>query len=170
MKPGYIALCITIICTHAHADSSKDPTQSPLWEIFKKSPYMINNCVELLTSGKPFSRETDWPKYCNTFENTELVQNKVTEILQARERHRLETERAQQQHRQRMLKEEQERQKRLSQGKIWVGATAEEARQAWGAPKDIYRTTTAAGTYEQWFYGGNNYIYIRNGYVEAIQN
>ena len=40
----------------------------------------------------------------------------------------------------------------------------------WGKPREINRTQTTNGTSEQWVYGGSNYLYFRNGVLEAIQN
>ncbi len=40
----------------------------------------------------------------------------------------------------------------------------------WGQPKQINKTTTAAGTDEQWVYGDGNYLYFRNGILVVIQN
>jgi len=48
--------------------------------------------------------------------------------------------------------------------------TTEQARLAWGTPERINRTTTAAGTREQWVYGSGNYLYFDDGVLETIQN
>lgn len=40
----------------------------------------------------------------------------------------------------------------------------------WGNPQHINRTTTAAGTREQWVYGDGNYLYFVNGTLTSIQN
>lgn len=39
----------------------------------------------------------------------------------------------------------------------------------WGSPRDINKTTTANGVFEQWVYDDGKYIYIENHYVVAIQ-
>jgi hypothetical protein len=59
---------------------------------------------------------------------------------------------------------------RVREEKIWVGASEEIIRLAWGSPQDINRTTTASGTREQWVYGRSTYVYVENGRVTAIQN
>lgn len=41
---------------------------------------------------------------------------------------------------------------------------------SWGRPERVNRTTTALGTREQWVYPSRNYLYFRNGQLEAIQN
>jgi hypothetical protein len=41
---------------------------------------------------------------------------------------------------------------------------------AWGKPRSVNRTITAAGTEEQWVYGGRNYLYFKDGILRAIQN
>lgn len=59
---------------------------------------------------------------------------------------------------------------RKKQG-VSVGMTAEEVLQSsWGKPSTINRTTTSFGVREQWVYGGNNYLYFKNGKLETIQN
>lgn len=51
-----------------------------------------------------------------------------------------------------------------------VGMTAQELVDSkWGKPSDVNRTTTANGTFEQWIYGGNRYVYLENGIVTGIQ-
>ncbi|MBI5792765.1 MAG: hypothetical protein HZA63_14945 [Rhodocyclales bacterium] len=40
----------------------------------------------------------------------------------------------------------------------------------WGKPERVNRTTTAAGTREQWVYGNGNYLYFHNGTLTSIQN
>jgi hypothetical protein len=43
-------------------------------------------------------------------------------------------------------------------------------RTAWGPPVKVNRTTTAAGTREQWVYGGGGYLYFERGRLVAIQH
>ena len=59
---------------------------------------------------------------------------------------------------------------KILNGKAWIGMTAEMARESWGSPTDINRTTTAAGTREQWVYGPTTYLYFDKGLLTAIQN
>jgi hypothetical protein len=58
---------------------------------------------------------------------------------------------------------------------VWIGMTADQLVASWGRPIDINRTTTSAGTDEQWVYGtrgfmADAYVYLENGRVTAIQN
>jgi hypothetical protein len=53
--------------------------------------------------------------------------------------------------------------------KIGIGMTAEMVRRSWGNPERINTTITAAGTSEQWVYGLQNYVYLTNGRVTAMQ-
>lgn len=57
---------------------------------------------------------------------------------------------------------------------ICVGMTSEEVEWSWGTPGDVNRTTTAAGTHEQWVYRGDNYddkyVYFENGILTTIQD
>jgi len=55
------------------------------------------------------------------------------------------------------------------EGKITIGMTAEEVRQAWGPPDRINRTVTSRYKHEQWVYG-KTYIYIDDGVMTAYQD
>lgn len=67
-------------------------------------------------------------------------------------------------------------QKRSSSAKArrpgaYIGMSKDEALQSsWGRPESINRTINAAGTREQWVYGGHNYLYFDNGVLTSIQN
>ncbi len=62
----------------------------------------------------------------------------------------------------------------LSERKVAIGMTKVEAVYAWGSPSDINKTTSGAGTSEQWVFGnpiyGANYVYFDNDIVTSIQN
>lgn len=56
-------------------------------------------------------------------------------------------------------------------GAVWIGMTAEQLRESWGRPRDINRTVTARGAYEQWVYGQyGSYVYLQDGIVTSWQN
>jgi len=57
----------------------------------------------------------------------------------------------------------------IFEGKVWIGMTAEMARDSWGYPKDINRTITANLTHEQWVYDNDKYLYFENGILTTIQ-
>jgi outer membrane protein assembly factor BamE (lipoprotein component of BamABCDE complex) len=52
--------------------------------------------------------------------------------------------------------------------RVAVGMTATQVRLAWGTPQSINTTTYASGDHDQWVYG-NNYVYLENGIVTAMQ-
>ena len=54
--------------------------------------------------------------------------------------------------------------------RIGMSADAVLTKSSWGKPASVNRTTTAAGTREQWVYGSSNYLYFTNGVLTAIQN
>lgn len=63
-----------------------------------------------------------------------------------------------------------ETRRRRSEG-VQIGMTGDEVlASSWGKPRDVNRTTYSWGTHEQWVYGGNNYLYFKNGKLDAIQN
>lgn len=54
-----------------------------------------------------------------------------------------------------------------------IGMSAEDAQKVWGRPVRINRSTTAAGTREQWVYGyghKHEYLYFQNGVLVTIQD
>lgn len=53
---------------------------------------------------------------------------------------------------------------------ILIGMNADMVREAWGAPQNVNRTTTAYGVSEQWVYSLRTYVYLHNGIVTTIQN
>ncbi len=65
----------------------------------------------------------------------------------------------------------EQKQKELSEkSEPLIGMTAEEVKNSkWGNPVRVNKTTTKYGTYEQWVYSNNKYIYFDNGKVTAIQ-
>ena len=115
---------------------------------------MYEECVRVLVfrGEDGFDTRTDWPSLCNSFRWTGAVQREARVLREALVR--LSTEDA----------------TRVREEKIWVGASEEIVRLAWGSPQDINRTTTASGTREQWVYGRGTYVYVENGRVTAIQN
>lgn len=60
---------------------------------------------------------------------------------------------------------------RLARGPARIGMTKEQVlASSWGRPRDVVRSTTAAGTVEQWFYGGHNLLEFDNGKLVRIQD
>jgi hypothetical protein len=55
-------------------------------------------------------------------------------------------------------------------GPVAIGMSAAEVIGARGAPRSINRTSTAAGTSEQWVYDVGTYVYLDNGKVTAVQD
>ena len=55
---------------------------------------------------------------------------------------------------------------------VQIGMTANQVinQTSWGRPSSVNRTTTSAGTREQWVYGSRNYLYFTNSILTAIQN
>jgi hypothetical protein len=54
-------------------------------------------------------------------------------------------------------------------GKIWLGMTAEMARESWGAPYDINRSVGSFGVHEQWVYRNDVYLYFEDGILTSWQ-
>ena len=57
---------------------------------------------------------------------------------------------------------------KILQGKVNIGMTDEMCKLSWGAPREINETVTSGKVSEQWVYT-DNYLYIENGIVTAIQ-
>ncbi len=141
-------MLLVVFSGSAHADRATEA----LWKSFERSPSKVDQCATKLASGASFDRHNDWPAYCNRFENTEVVQARVKELqgysssFSAAEK------------------------QLISKGQVAVGMSAQAAEASWGKPKKINRNTNRSGVREQWVYGSRNYLYIRNGYLESIQN
>ena len=59
--------------------------------------------------------------------------------------------------------------------KIFVGMSADHVKRSWGEPTTINRTVTASIVSEQWVYnrsriGDTQYVYLKNGLVDAVQS
>lgn len=124
----------------------------PLWNAFQRNPKMIDNCAVKLASGEAIDRQNGWPAYCNDYENTDVVQNRVSELKQNRSTFPASD------------------QNLIREGKVYIGMSAAAAEASWGKPDRINRSTNASGTREQWVYDGGNYLYIRNGKITNIQH
>lgn len=132
---------------------SADLASNSIWWSFQNNRAMIDKCALRLVDGRPFDRNTSWPAYCNDFENTQVVNTRVSEL-----RKRIEG----------YTKEEREL---VSKGLIKIGLRAIVAESSWGYPDSKNNTTTYNGTIEQWIYdSGPSYLYIENGLISAIQN
>lgn len=63
-----------------------------------------------------------------------------------------------------------EKAKKKSEG-VSIGMSQQDVLDSsWGKPQHINRTTTAAGTHEQWVYNLRSYLYFTNGVLTSIQN
>lgn len=134
-------------------DPSWDGMTASIWLTFRTSAHMVDNCALKIAHEVQIDRKNGWPAYCNSFENTSVVLERVSELKQ-------------------MIKSlhiSKKNLEKLSSGKIWIGAPKNYAILSWGRPKDINRTLTAARSREQWVYQ-EGYLYIANGKVVAIQN
>jgi hypothetical protein len=62
-----------------------------------------------------------------------------------------------------------ERERKIKSGYIFMGMTRDEARRAWGSPRDINRTVFSGGVHEQWVYG-DEYLYFEDGVLTSWQD
>jgi hypothetical protein len=53
--------------------------------------------------------------------------------------------------------------------KVIIGMTTEQVLAAWGTPRAINETISAAGTSAQWVYGDGQYLYFERGILTTIQ-
>lgn len=59
--------------------------------------------------------------------------------------------------------------------KVFVGMTAEQVIRSWGKPTTVNKTITSSIVSEQWVYGrgrigDDQYVYLKNGIVDALQS
>lgn len=64
----------------------------------------------------------------------------------------------------------QENAKKILEGKIWLGMTANMAVQSWGRPEKINTTVGTFGKHEQWIYPNNEYLYFENDILTGWQD
>jgi hypothetical protein len=61
----------------------------------------------------------------------------------------------------------------IAERKIFIGMTADDARQSWGAPSKINTSIGSYGRHEQWVYDRGRsltqYVYVQNGLVTSLQ-
>ena len=61
---------------------------------------------------------------------------------------------------------------RITEGLIWLGMSAEQARLSWGSPTTINRSVGSWGVHEQWVYRykySADYLYFQNGVLTSWQ-
>lgn len=66
--------------------------------------------------------------------------------------------------------EESEKKKLINSGRIKLGMTKEEVKQAWGEPRKINRNVGSYGVHEQWVYSSGKYLYFENGILTSWQD
>lgn len=59
--------------------------------------------------------------------------------------------------------------------RVFVGMSANDVIRSWGKPTSVNKTVIASTVSEQWVYsrgniGDNQYVYLRNGIVDAVQS
>ena len=57
--------------------------------------------------------------------------------------------------------------KLIANGKVWMSISFEMARDSWGDPEEIQRTTVSSGNTEKWTYPDNRYLFFKNGRLES---
>jgi len=125
-----------------------------VWYSIRGDKYKLDRCALKLAHNIEFDADKDWPAFCNVFQNTRQVQERVIFI------NKIVTE----------LHPTSKELSKIKSGKLWIGASAEVALASWGSPKDILVTTTSDKVNEQWIYGNNHYVYLTNGLVTGMQN
>ena len=60
--------------------------------------------------------------------------------------------------------------KMICEGEVCLNMTKEMCKESWGEPLYINTTIVSDLVSEQWVYGGQTYLYFRNGVLTAIQN
>ncbi len=132
---------------------SWDDIDFAVWGSVKEDINKLDSCALRLAHGVNYNPNTDWPAYCNTFKTTRQVRDRVDTIKEIMSDFANDSAELQ----------------NIKAGRVWIGATKDAVIAAWGSPLDINKTITANGEREQWVFRNNNYIYLSNGVVSAIQ-
>ncbi|WP_226669006.1 hypothetical protein [Microbulbifer aggregans] len=133
---------------------SWDEVYRSLWYKFKSEKNMIDACAIKLVYKVDFNRNTDWPAYCNSYENTRVLKSRVSELDEILKN----------------VSPTQNDLEKMRSGKVWIGATSNQVLLSWGSPVDVNTSLTQSAKREQWVYGSGNYVYLTNGVVSGIQN
>jgi hypothetical protein len=153
-KLNIVLISLFSAATYAQEpDPSWDVVTKAVWRTFSTKPHMIDDCALKIAHGIDIDRINGWPAYCNDFEKTSIVVERVVEIKSIIA----------------SLNITPADLEKMAQGLVWIGATDQQVMFSWGRPEDVNRTITANRNREQWIYSGG-YIYIENGVVTAIQN
>lgn len=131
-----------------------DKIDISVWYSVKDNKNKLDSCALKLAHNIKFDTARDWPAFCNTFKNTNQVQERVTFIKNIIAN----------------LKPNPDELAKIKSGKVWIGASDDAVLASWGSPEDINSTITSHGKKEQWVYGSGHYVYLTNGLVSAIQN
>ncbi|WP_105213757.1 hypothetical protein [Pseudoalteromonas sp. T1lg22] len=144
----------------AHQDYLKagfeqwDEIYISVWYSVKDNKNKLDSCALKLAHEVKFDSSRDWPAFCNTFKNTNQVQERVEFIENTIANLHLTPNELE----------------KVKSGKVWIGASDKAVLVSWGSPEDINSTITSHGRREQWVYGRGTYVYLTNGFVSAIQN
>ena len=57
--------------------------------------------------------------------------------------------------------------KLIANGKVWSTISHEMARDSWGNPENIQKSTLSTGNTEKWSYSDHRYLYFKNGRLES---
>ena len=57
--------------------------------------------------------------------------------------------------------------KLIAGGKVWPTISYEMAKDSWGAPNNIQKSTLSTGSTEKWSYADSRYLYFKNGSLES---
>jgi hypothetical protein len=147
------SVVFSVVANAQEPDPNWDNVAKAIWPTFKSTPHMIDSCALKIAHGIEIDRYSGWPAYCNNYEKTSVVVDRVTELRKIISSMDISSTQLE----------------KLVQGKVWIGATDKHVMLSWGRPEDVNRTITANKVNEQWVYSGG-YIYIKNGIVTAIQN
>jgi hypothetical protein len=59
----------------------------------------------------------------------------------------------------------------VSKKEIWIGMTAEQARESWGPADEVTRSSSAEGAYERWtYFDAGVYLYFQAGILTTIRD
>jgi hypothetical protein len=133
-----------------------DVVTKAVWGTFQYTPHMIDSCALKIAHKVSIDRKTGWPAYCNKYEETETVKNRVIELEKAIS----------------VLDIPKDQYEKIRNGEIWINAPREYVVLALGIPVDTSKSTTAAGVKETWEYktrAGSFYVFMENGLVVEIR-
>jgi hypothetical protein len=80
VKYIFISVVFSVVANAQEPDPNWDIIAKTIWPAFKSTPHMIDSCALKIAHSIEIDRYSGWPGYCNNYEKTSVVVDRVTEL------------------------------------------------------------------------------------------